>query len=315
MLKFTRNKHQKSNIPSVVIFGGYATLKSIILTNEAIRLKSQLNHFKIALICDTTREKDNTKVRALWGLQTLYMFDDIKVVTPKNNDINNTEFIKYLQNEIRPDYAFSFGCDQVFSSALLNVFRACINNHNGTLPKYSGWMATTWSLYNKEKKTGYCYHYMDQNIDTGNKLYSASISVGTKNLRLLKYNKAKMSAKKLKTVLEKVFQDDQGKPIQGKRNYYGKKAFKKITCLKDPSKYTLGELRHRLNSFGVLQLFVNHSLITTTDFKVFKDTSKKSRGFMTLDQHFIIPLRESKIKKITRFIKNLILIYKLRFRM
>ncbi len=301
---------------SVVIFGNYASIKSIILTNEAIRIASKINKIKVLLICDTSSNKSAFVRKIFWNIQTFCSLRGVKIIIPENNNINHPKFINFLKNKIYPDYAFSFGCDQIFSNELLNVFKSVLNNHNGILPSYRGWLVTPWTLYNKEKETGYCYHYMTEKIDHGSILLSESIKIDNKNLRKIKFEKAKLASLNLNKVIVDFINKVQGSPQQGKQNYFSRKDLIDITTIKNPSNHTFDELQHRMQSFGSLKIKISKNYIIATKFKVETKSFKKQKTnwFITSDEIFVILKKENNIQLVYRFIKRLLSIFKLHFR-
>lgn len=300
---------------SVVIFANYSNIKSIILVNETIRIALKKNKIKVLLICDTSLNQSPLARKLLWNIQTLCTFRGVEIIIPENNNINHPKFIDFLKSKIKPDYAFSFGCDQIFSVELLNIFTSVLNHHNGILPNYRGWLVTPWTLYNKENETGYSYHYMTKEVDHGPILLSESIIIDTKNLRDTEFEKAKLASSKLNKVIDDFINKALGSPQHGKPNYYSKKDFNNITTIKNPSIFTLEELQHRLNSFGFLNVMVNNNYIKVTNFKLKSKPFRKCKKnwFITSDDCFVIPQKDTKTHICIRFIKRLFLIYKLNF--
>jgi len=300
---------------SVVIFANYSNIKSVILVNETIRIASKKNKIKILIVCDTSLNQSPLVRKFLWNIQTLCILRGVKIIVPKNNNINHPKFIDFLKFKIKPDFAFSFGCDQILSVELLSIFNSVLNHHSGKLPNYRGWLVTPWTLYNKETETGYSYHYMTKEVDQGPILLSESIIIDNKNLRETKFEKAKLASLKLNKVIDDFINKVQGSPQQGKQNYYSKKDFNDITTIKNPSNYTLNELQHRLKSFGSLNIMVNNNYIKVTNFKLITKGIIKSnkKWFITSDHCFVIPENNTKIHICNNFIKRLFFIFKLRF--
>lgn len=82
--------------------------------------------------------------------------------------INNGK-VKLL---ISASYKYIFK-EPIFKIKELNM----INLHPGILPNYRGWFSLPWSIFNGEEYSGYTFHLIDADIDTGNIIYQEKIPI------------------------------------------------------------------------------------------------------------------------------------------
>lgn len=91
---------------------------------------------------------------------------DISVFQPAN--INATEFVATLRDEIRPDLLVSIAASQILKRQVLEVPPlACINLHSAPLPRYQGMMPNFWTMLHNEPEAAVTVHYMVEKLDAG----------------------------------------------------------------------------------------------------------------------------------------------------
>jgi len=94
-------------------------------------------------------------------------------------DINDDEFLAFIQSKLKPDVIVSIGCEQIFEKGILGLpGLGCINVHPSLLPKYRGPSPLFWVLANGESETGVTVHYMDEKVDNGDIILQAKIVIG-----------------------------------------------------------------------------------------------------------------------------------------
>lgn len=106
-----------------------------------------------------------------------------------------------------------------------NVIEYCDNKifniHPSLLPKYKGCSSTTWALINNEKFTGFTYHYIDENIDTGRMIFQKKIKINEYDTGGSLFMKVMLSAaESFEYVFNKVCNDYKGIPQKGRGQYY-----------------------------------------------------------------------------------------------
>jgi methionyl-tRNA formyltransferase len=195
-----------------------------------------------------------------------------------------------LQDRLRPKWALSCYCPQIFKPELLGVFEAAINYHNSLLPAYRGLRATAWSMYHGEDKTGFSFHFMTEEIDAGRVLLQRSIPI-TKGVsyRELELNKALLAKACLNEVLTMIFAGNCGKPVQGQSTFFTRKAWYDLTTINDPNRITALELIRRLQCFEILKIRIRNRYYPVT--RLVETSSVKSLSFSTEDGVTMTPVR------------------------
>lgn len=104
--------------------------------------------------------------KKLYSIKAVARKHNIPVLKPR--DINSKDFLKYLQNSLKPDLIVSISASQIFQDELLKIPPlGCINLHAGPLPRYAGMMPSFWVLAKGEKETAVTLHYMTARLDKG----------------------------------------------------------------------------------------------------------------------------------------------------
>lgn len=81
---------------------------------------------------------------------------EIKIISL--NESSNIEF----------DYLFSIANPEIIPENILEkAKKISINYHDSILPKYAGSNATSWAIFNNEKKHGVTWHVAQKSVDTG----------------------------------------------------------------------------------------------------------------------------------------------------
>jgi methionyl-tRNA formyltransferase len=181
-----------------------------------------------------------------------------EVLVPPDQNVNNPQFIEELKTRLKPTIALSCYCLQRFSPALLDVFECAVNYHNGLLPEYRGWWATSWSVYHGETETGFTFHQMNENIDQGNVFIEGTVPTRPDASWLdLEHEKAVAATKCLPRLIEMLVKRQTGEPQTGTDRYFSRKDCLDITLISDPSRHTSAELMKRLHAFDLLVMKIN----------------------------------------------------------
>lgn len=81
--------------------------------------------------------------------------------------LNNSEFVESVKRR-RIDVLVSVAAPQIIKTPLISAPKlACINIHNGTLPKYRGMLPNFWQLLDGNKTVGTTIHRINEGIDDG----------------------------------------------------------------------------------------------------------------------------------------------------
>jgi methionyl-tRNA formyltransferase len=130
-------------------------------------------------------------------------------LVPSAHNVNADAFVHRALPALRPDFALSLICLQVFRAPLLAAFQRAINYHPGVLPAYRGLNPTAWSLYRGEPLTGFSYHLMTERIDEGPVVVSGAVPVvsGT-SVAELEWAKTPLAAACADRVLDALLRDE-----------------------------------------------------------------------------------------------------------
>lgn len=93
------------------------------------------------------------------------------------NTLKDSEAYKIL-SEMNPDVIIVVAYGKILPKNILELPKyGCINVHASLLPKYRGAAPIQWSIILGEKETGVTTMQMDDGIDTGDMIQSASLSI------------------------------------------------------------------------------------------------------------------------------------------
>ena len=301
---------------TAVIFANSASLESLILTEATLRLSRRTSGFRVLALCDTAESSPllprpialfanqirrvfdpasrlPLKREMMWSLRSLARHYSIDLIVPPGRNINEPGFVRYLKQHLKPVLALSYRCPQIFGKSLLGAFGTAVNNHGGTLPTYRGMSCLEWSIYNGEYETGFSYHYMTAGIDEGPLLLTGEIPIDHRSLMELRYDKAKLAATQLETVLKAVAARDPGTEQVGESCYYSRAAAHRIRTIRQPFCITWEELRRRLRAFGSLVIEINGEAMEVTNLHCLglDQPLRGSRSFVTAEGITVVATR------------------------
>lgn len=202
----------------------------------------------------------------------------------------------------------ALGCPQIFKKEVIEKFDILVNYHNSLLPKYRGLCATSWSIYMGEKRIGFSFHIVNENIDDGNILISDAIDITDESVFELEIYKTHLAAKVIPKLLKLMLNNDKGSPQTGTKSYFGKKDLENIITINNIEELTYSEILKRIRSFGLLKIKKDQEIIHITKIKAVNKNSEFD--FITKDG---IPVKIIRYSCLPKSIYN---IYKLikRFR-
>ncbi|HHL2498635.1 TPA: formyltransferase family protein [Yersinia enterocolitica] len=124
--------------------------------------------------------------------------------------------------KFNPDYLFSLHYRSLIPGDILKLVRgACVNLHPSILPEYKGTNSVSWTIINDEKSTGYTFHYMNEDFDTGDILFQEKIEVSEKETAFSLFNKQIYRAMaNFETVVFKTIAGEKGTPQRLGGSYY-----------------------------------------------------------------------------------------------
>jgi hypothetical protein len=224
-----------------------------------------------------------------------------EVLVPPDGNINDPEFIEWLQKELRPTVAISCVCLSKFSPELLSCFDYAVNYHNALLPDYRGLRATAWSLYCGEAATGYTFHLMNEALDEGCILKQESIPIEPDSSAMdLDLLKAELAAKAAAEILDKISTRDRGRPQVGAGSYFSRAAARDLQRIDEPSSLTARELKLRIRAFGSVEIQLDGRWRTVTKIvgPVERPGKPESQYFTTADGLRFRPARPRDLPRI-----------------
>ena len=131
---------------------------------------------------------------------------DLQIFTHKTPE--NDDFIEHLQNnnfnftfenindciegikKFNPNYLLSVYYRFVVGGKILNmVNNNAMNLHPSLLPSYRGAKSSVWAIINNERYTGISFHYMNEELDSGNIILQKKISIFDEDTAFSLYHK------------------------------------------------------------------------------------------------------------------------------
>lgn len=93
------------------------------------------------------------------------------------SDLNSEMIVNSLQ-KFELDYIFNIDSYTIIRAAVLKLPNlGVINFHNSPLPKYRGANAPSWAIINDEKEFGVTWHFLDEDVDTGEILWKTTFQI------------------------------------------------------------------------------------------------------------------------------------------
>lgn len=132
-------------------------------------------------VCGVVTNPDRPKGR---GMKMLYspvkeyaLEKNLKIFQPEK--ITNNEEFKNEIRELNPDIACVVAYGKILPKSFLKIPRlGCINVHGSLLPQYRGAAPIQWAVLNGDKETGVTTMYMDEQMDTGDMIFSEKTDIG-----------------------------------------------------------------------------------------------------------------------------------------
>jgi len=145
-------------------------------------------------------------------------------------------------------------------------------------------------MYQREKETGFAFHYMTEKIDDGRILLRRSLPVTRgSSYREFEVNKALLARSVLSQVLDMLKRNEKGVEPQGQGSYFSRKAWRDLITIEDPGDVTSSELLHRLACFEILQIKIGETHYPVTDLARLE--TRKGLSFQTKDGELMVPKR------------------------
>lgn len=214
----------------------------------------------------------------------------VPFVVPPDGNVNGPAFLSAVAEELRPDAALSYYCQQILRRPLLDACGQVVNYHDGRLPAYRGLNATSFSLYAGDAETGFTFHRMDEGVDTGYVLVEGSVPVDPRaGLWQVVRAKATAAAAALPEVLGALARADPGRPQEGAARYFSRGDAEALRAVDDPSQLTAEELFRRVRAFGTVDVAIDGAMLPVTRLRV--SAPGRAMAFSTADGAVLAPDR------------------------
>lgn len=130
----------------------------------------------VAVVCQPDKKKGRGKKLCAPPIKVLAAQSDLEVLQPSS--IRTAEFFERVR-ELDLDLIVVAAYGKILPGELLDLPRlGTINVHGSILPKYRGAAPIQWAVLNGDKETGVTIMQMDEGMDTGDILLTASIPIG-----------------------------------------------------------------------------------------------------------------------------------------
>ena len=217
-----------TSIPKKSSLSRYLVSKFYYLKiNEIVKLV--IIYIKLFLKNSFTRKSKN-----IFSVESVLIKNNIPYFKVKNK-INKKKYIEKIKN-IKPDIIISSNSLYLGKEILSIPNIMCINRHSSNLPSYKGLWPIFHAFINKEKFIGVSIHKMNNFIDGGDVISSATIEIKSTDTIFSLYQKAfKISVEELINALDIIENNKSYKYSRNiKESYYSwpdKKDWKKFRKL------------------------------------------------------------------------------------
>lgn len=229
----------------LVIMGNGESFVSSMIIKNIIKLSPKLN-FEIIAIIDDAKNHRGLLIKYLsflvykifnpfegnrLSLYPHFSYYTKEVTIIKSEDINSKDFLKIIE-ELGADYAFVIGVGHIMKTKLISRFKKVLNYHNSYLPECGGLYATSWEMYHGYERSGFSYHYIeDESIDTGNIILQKKIVIDKHATPLQnEFTKTLEACDYLESALKMLFNEKTGSKQEG-GTYFGIKEINDIRKL------------------------------------------------------------------------------------
>ncbi len=166
-----------------------------------------------------------------------------------DGDLKNPDLLRSIEG-FNATHLINLYTLQKFPPTFLGRVEGAINYHNGLLPWYRGLKATHWSLYRREPESGFTWHFMDENFDTGNILLSDTVGIGQSDgVASLEWKKTCLAVEQIPQLMRLLSETAPGSAQPSGGMYFSRADYQEITHIPDTSLFSSDELRWRQRCF------------------------------------------------------------------
>ena len=189
------------------------------------------------------------------SLGTLARRHRVELVAPPGGVVNAPEFVRRVEDELRPDGSLTLMLGQIFGEDLLAACRRPANFHDALLPAYRGVGATSWSVYAGEARSGFTFHLKTADVDDGPVLLQDAVTVAPRAVSgQVARAKTRLAARRMGDALDRLVGGDPGRPQRGEASMFTRADRQAIARIEDPSALTWDDLQRRLRAFELLTM-------------------------------------------------------------
>ena len=160
-------------------------------------------------------------------------YKNIKNICLKKNIklISNINFeLKKSNNEL--NILLNVGNPLILEEKVLSKFDIALNYHAGDLPRFKGIHSNGLSILKNNIFTGFCFHLINEKIDSGDVIYEKKIRIKRNILYHQFYEvvKIKIMSRKIEEIIKKatLYTPDYKNINKQRSKYYSKKFFKNL---------------------------------------------------------------------------------------
>lgn len=189
----------------------------------------------------------------------------VPLLAPRERGVNDPAFVERIR-ALRADATICLMVGQIFRAPLLDACRAPINYHDGLLPQYRGVAATSWSIYESARRSGFSFHLMTEEVDGGPILLEGAIPLGPRALLWPTLRaKTRLACSQLGNLFDLLTSGTASARAQdGQRSSYRRAALLAMRAVEQPGTLSLQELERRLRAFEALNLTLGGRRVNTT---------------------------------------------------
>lgn len=164
-----------------------------------------------------THENDSRNA----GLLSLAKLRNIDYRTSHPREPETIEFVQ----KFAPDILISLHFRLRISSMILGAVKiGAFNLHPSLLPSYRGTNSVSWALINGENETGFSYHYLDDDFDTGKIILQKSFAITDSDTSFSLFHKQIILALPLLgEVIKSILNQEPGLEQKGEVSYFPRK--------------------------------------------------------------------------------------------
>ncbi|MBD1138608.1 phosphoribosylglycinamide formyltransferase [Pelagibacterales bacterium SAG-MED41] len=180
----------------------------IFISGQGSNLKNLISHsrgynfpIKISLVICNNREAIGLNYAKIYGIP--YFLINTKLKNYENKVLQTLKKYKIT-------FICLAGYMKIISKILTkNYPKKIINIHPSLLPKFKGLNTFSRILKNKEKETGCTVHYINDKLDSGNKIVQKKFFITSKDdEKVLKIKTQKLEYKAFPEAIIKIFRDN-----------------------------------------------------------------------------------------------------------